>query len=268
MFKNLFSRKTRQQSRPTPTHVMQLSSRELTPLHLAPLALEQQTILLMAYVSPHLSIAQISDSLQRLLPSVEHIIAVQTAGELGGDRLYQSTDGQWDNIVLHAFSQEIFSQIEVKTVALHCEDIRSGKPQRTPEQRINAIAKELEKVSLKRAPNYFNTIVLTYFDGLSASENFFMQALYQVEKFPCYFIGGSGGGKLDFGSAMVAYNGKVIPNQALMVFATLDTRYRYGIFRTHNFTQSLFQLTVADFDANTRVLRSLYNPAFKTLHSV
>ncbi|MDA0149347.1 methyl-accepting chemotaxis protein [Vibrio sp. LaRot3] len=265
MFKGLFNRQPDVQQQARPSQVVQVSSRDISAETLAPLLLQGEANFVIAYISPHLPFDQISRSLKSHLASVEHLVTIQTAGELGGSRFYQPADGMWDNIVLHAFSKQMFADVDVHTVALHCDDIKSGSPRLTPEQRIEAISSELRKVMPRRAPNYFDTIALTYFDGLSASENFFMQALYKNEQFPCYFVGGSAGGKLDFGSAKVAYNGTELENKALIAFVSLAPEYRYGVFRTHNFTQSQFKLTVAEFDANTRVLRSLYNPVSKAL---
>jgi len=255
-----------------PSCVMHLKSNELTKENIVPLQLHDSASLIIAYISPHLDFEKISQSLNRLLPMVKNIVSVQTAGEISGNEgditsIYHDTHGDWDNIVLHSFSSDIFSSIETHVVSLHCEDIKTGQPTISSEQRIKAISDELSRVSLRNKVSYFDTVAITYFDGLSASENFFMQALYRNNKFPCYFIGGSAGGKLDFGSAKVAFNANVLNNKVLILFATLDSRYRYGIFKTHNFTNSLFKLTVADFDANTRVLRSLFNPKTKMLVS-
>ena len=261
MFSRFLSKKRQSHQAQMPvSEVVNLSGRDLNEKGVESIATNSEITLLVAYISPHLAFEQINSQLKKLLPNVQDIIGIQTAGELGGDRLYHAANGSWDNIVLHAFSKRVFSDVEIHSVPLHSEDIQSGSPRLTPEQRIDAISNELRKVKPKRTPNYFNTVAMTYFDGLSASENFFMQALYKNEQFPCYFIGGSAGGKLDFASARIAHNGRIHDHQALLTFLTLAPEYRYGIFRTHNFTHSRFKLTVADFDANTRVLRSLYNP--------
>ena len=39
-----------------------------------------------------------------------------------------------------------------------------------------------------------DTLALTLVDGLSASESFLMEAVYQSGRFPCLFAGGSAGG--------------------------------------------------------------------------
>ena len=252
----------------TPTSkVLNITSNEIDNRKLAGFNSDFDTSLIIAYISPYLPFEQTIQRLKNALPQVKHIISMQTAGELGGSKLYHATNMEWDNIVLHAFSKQLFDDINIHPVNLHCEDIKSGTPRLSPEQRIDAISKELDKVNPKRGQNYFNTIAMTYFDGLSSSENFFMQALYKKEKLPFYFIGGSAGGKLDFQSAKLAYNASVLNNQALITFLTLSPSYRYGIFRSHNFTTSHFKLMVADFDANRRLLRSLYDPKTQSLQT-
>ncbi|USD50128.1 FIST C-terminal domain-containing protein [Vibrio sp. SCSIO 43153] len=259
MLKRLFSRENLENTQcPKSNVVLHFSERDLSSSHLQPARLNNTAKLIIAYISPHLDFKNINQKLQQALHGIQHVITVQTAGELGGKgELYHATEGNWDNIVLHSFSEQILFDVDIHSVNLHCEDIKSGTPTRSSQQRIEAIAREIKALNTKFTPNYFDSVALTYFDGISASENFFMQALYQEERFPCYFIGGSAGGKLDFTSAKVAYNGQEQNNKALIAFLKLSPEYRYGIFKTHNFTRSKAYFTVAEFDPNLRVLKSL-----------
>lgn len=183
-----------------------------------------------------------------------------TSGELGGQgNLYHPTSDRWDNIVIHAFSSALLKEVSVSTVSLFSEDIKSGAPKLSPEERVNRISSELKNVRVPFDIGSRDTFALTYFDGITASEDFFTQALYQVKKFPCFFVGGSAGGKLDFQRADVALNGDVKSNQVLLAFCKMDRRYRYGLLKSHNFVPTGTGFTVAKFDPLSRTLHSVLN---------
>lgn len=238
--------------------VVAIRSSELNKETLADLGFKAGTALIICYVSPHLDFEQVNVALKKELPNNDCFVAIMTSGELGGgDCLYQETGDSWDRIVLHSFSKAIFQEISFHSVALHCDDIKQGKSNLlTPEQRIKAIELEIKKLELPFEVDSSDTIALTYFDGLTNSENFFMQALYESNRFPCYFIGGSAGGKFDFQQADVALNGDIKGGRALTLFAKLAPGFRYDIFRTHNFEKTDVAFAVAEFDSLKRTLKS------------
>ena len=219
--------------------------------------------LVVAFVSPSLNFSSVMSKIRGAMPFADNVIGVMTAGELSSCNasLYHAADGDWDNIVIQSFSTDIIAQATVATVPLHSEDIRSGNLKLTSAQRIEKITAEIKQVSVPFPVNYQDTLALTFFDGLSASENFFMQALYASGQFPCYFIGGSAGGKLDFKQALVDGGQGVVENKAVVVFLKLQPDIRYGIMKSHNFKRTNTSFIVADADVNTRTVRSVIRKA-------
>ncbi|WP_159457442.1 methyl-accepting chemotaxis protein [Vibrio mangrovi] len=228
------------------------------------------TTLVLAYVSPHLPFEEISRKLKEAMPFAKHIVSLMSAGELGGrgnSGLYHTTPETWDNIVIQSFSEHVFQDISIAQVELHCEDIKNGQVKLSRNNRIARIQDEIQKVKLDFSVSYLDTIALTFFDGLSSSENFFVQALYQSDRFPCYFIGSSAGGKLDFTKADVALDGKTLANKVCLVFVKLAPTIRYGILKTHNFEPTPTYFTIAETNAATRTVKSLLDESSMTLQS-
>ena len=88
-----------------------------------------------------------------------------------------------------------------------------------------------------------------------------MEAVYQSGKFPCLFIGGSAGGKLDFLETKIADGSQVMQNHALMVFVRLAKGRKYGVFKSQNFKKSNVSFLIADADPDLRIVRSVVDPA-------
>ncbi len=241
-----------------------ISAQALEELNFA----QATTQLVLAFVSPSLPFESVAQKLKQAMPFAKHVVAVMTAGELGGkgsDGLYHTANGDWDNIVLQSFSSDIFSQISISTVPLHCEDIKQGNPTLSKKERVSRIENEINKIQVPFGVNYMDTIGLTFFDGLSASENFFVQALYNTGKYPCYFIGGSAGGKLDFKQADIAIDGQINKNRVALIFAKLAPSIRYGILKTHNFEPTHTSFTISEADAATRTVKSFLDESSLTL---
>lgn len=257
----LFKRKINTKRHVTPSSLTcskSIKSNQINESFLSQFAFDEGTALLIAFISPHLNFSSISREIKQCARFCQHVITIMTSGELGGgDALYHSTPEKWDNIVVHSFSSALIDQICVHSVPLYSEDIKQAKPVMSPEQRVERIVSELKKVSVPFDIDSRDTFSLTYFDGVTASEDFFTQALYKVKRFPCFFIGGSAGGKLDFKEADIAYNGEIKSNQVLLAFCKLSRNYRYGVMKSHNFKATGTGFTVAKFDPLTRVLHSV-----------
>ncbi|MBM6549684.1 methyl-accepting chemotaxis protein [Marinomonas ostreistagni] len=242
------------------SHIVQVSSAQIDAEHLAPLAFTKaETRLILAYVSPHLNFEATVQKIKAAAPFCRNVVAIMTAGELNscGSNLYQAADGQWDNLVLQSFSSDLFAEVSIHSVPLHCEDLRNGSPTLSKAQRIHAIEKDMAKINVP-FPIYFNdTIALTFIDGLSSSENFFMQGMYATGKFPCHFLGGSAGGKLDFQQALVHDGNKVAHNCAVVAFVKMQPNTRFGILKTHNFERTSESFVIAEADALNRNVRSV-----------
>lgn len=220
--------------------------------------LQGGTALVLAYVSPHCDFAAVNRQLKQAMPFAEHIIALMTAGELGGNQqLYHATPSRWDGIVIHAFSKRLLSATSVHCINLFSADIKSGTAKQQPEDRIKRIMDEIQRISVPFDIGSKSTLALTYFDGLSASEDFFTQALYKSRRFPCYFVGGSAGGKLDFSQADIALDGEIKTNSAVICFCKIAEGYRFGILKSHNFVKTGNGFDIVNFDPLTRTLKTV-----------
>ncbi len=65
-------------------------------------------------------------------------------------------------------------------------------------ERLARLTESLKRLQVRTPIDHRDTLAFVLFDGLSASESFFMEALYESGRFPCLFVGGSAGGKGDF----------------------------------------------------------------------
>ncbi|SBS26384.1 Methyl-accepting chemotaxis protein 3 [Marinomonas aquimarina] len=242
------------------SNLVQISSNQISSESLKPLAFQNaQTQLILAYISPHLNFEATVNKIKSAAPFCSKVIAIMTAGELnsGKANMYQAAESTWDNIVLQSFSSDLFESVSIQSIPLHCEDLRSGNIKLSKEQRIKAIQSELGRVKLPFPVHFNNTIALTFVDGLSSSENFFMQAMYATDEFPCHFLGGSAGGKLDFQQALVHDGNKVAHNCAVIAFVKMKEDARFGILKTHNFESTNESFVIAEADAMRRNVRSI-----------
>ncbi|MDU1691573.1 MAG: FIST N-terminal domain-containing protein, partial [Bradyrhizobium sp.] len=173
-----------------------------------------------AFVSPHLDFARITSELRRLAGATT-VIAVSTAGELcaaSPATLYKPTGNRWSSVVVQVFPADLFQAVSVHAVPLQNEDIRKGAPSLPHDARIEAIVRSLSSIRTPFGIDVRDTLAFTLVDGVSASENYVMEAVYRAGKFPCAFVGGSAGGKLDFKNTYLFDGSRVIENHALMIF--------------------------------------------------
>ena len=97
---------------------------------------------------------------------------------------------------------------------------------------------------------------LTLVDGVSASENFLMEAVYRSGRFPCLFIGGSAGGKFDFVETSIFDGEHVLHQHALIVFVRLADGRQYGVFKSQNFAKTGASFGIVDSDPEHRVVKA------------
>ncbi len=217
-------------------------------------------VIALAFVSPHLDFPTVTRQIKSRLPSGTQFVAVSTAGELssdplsGGRALYCAADGISPTVVIQLFSSELIAQVSLHTVALHSEDIRNGVSTRSVDQRVDLLRTELAKVRPSFDIEPTQTIALTFIDGLSASESFLMEAVYRDGNFPCLFVGGSAGGKLDFKGTWLFDGSRVVENAAVIVFLRMAPGKRFGIFKTHNFRKTSKSFLVCNADPIQRVV--------------
>jgi hypothetical protein len=206
------------------------------------------------FISPHLDFRAVTRQIQSQLGPGTRFVAVSTAGELSsgpdhsGRSLYCAAPATWSTVVLQLFSRELVSDVSLHTVPLHSQDIRSGRAFLTVDQRIDAIRGELAKVKPAFDLHVAETFALTFIDGLSASESFLMEAVYRDGKFPCLFVGGSAGGRLDFKSTWTFDGTEVVENSAVIAFVRMAKDKRFGVFKTHNFSTTSTSFLVCKSD--------------------
>ena len=212
------------------------------------------------FVSPHLDFRTVARQIKARLSPDTRFIAVSTAGELSsspdmvGQGLYCAAPASWSTVVLQLFSPELVADVSLHTVPLHSQDIRAGAPVLTTDQRVDAIRAELAKVRPAFDLRVTETFALTFIDGLSASESFLMEAVYRDGKFPCLFVGGSAGGKLDFKNTWMFDGSQVVENVAVIAFVRMGKDKRFGVFKTHNFTPLATSFLVCQSDAIGRTV--------------
>lgn len=221
---------------------------------------EEAPALVLAYVTPHADFASVAATLKSKFPAPTRVVCISSAGELctpgesGAHRLYQTASQAWSTIVLQAFAPSLFADVAVFTVPLHSQDLKSMGPVASADARVRAIENELTRVQPPFPLDGRSTLALTFVDGLSASESFLMQAVYQSKRFPCLFVGGSAGGKLDFRDTWLFDGERVVQNAAVLVFVKLAENKRFGVLKTHNFRKTDKSLLVFNSDPVRRTV--------------
>ncbi len=221
-------------------------------LHTTPTKLDEQLkkskfspALIIGFVSPHVDIDKVAATLKRHYPNASVCLST-TAGELCNEngRLYCATGQRWDDIVLQLFSPAIASQVEIVKVPLSSEDLRAGGKTVSLKQRLEKMTAAIRSLRINMAIDYRDTLAFVLFDGLSSSESFFMEALYDSDRFPCLFVGGSAGGKLDFQNTWLHDGKQKLENHALITFIKTPPSIRFGVFKTQNFEPTSFSFNV------------------------
>nr|WP_316722972.1 methyl-accepting chemotaxis protein [Sulfurospirillum sp. 'SP'] len=216
----------------------------------------------LGFVSPSLDFNSISSKLKNVLSNDTTLILSTTAGELCSinatnplPSLYSGANaGEGDNIVLMLFSSSMVSDVYVASIPLKSEDMATSK--KTAAERSAMIAEEVKKVRVPFKMRSDDTLGYTLIDGLSASESFFMEAVYNVAKFPCLLIGGSAGGKLDFQNTYIYDGTCTLRHHAVVTFIKLAPEYRFGVFTSQNFRKTSTSFTVL-----------VANPIARTIHA-
>jgi hypothetical protein len=212
--------------------------------------------LVLAYISPHVDFAHVAARLKALAGSPP-VIAVSTAGELcsASAGLYRPTGDRWASLTVQIFPPDLIEAVSIHRVGLHNQDIAEGKPKLSRDARIGAIAAELGRVTPSFPIEAERVFALTLVDGVSASENFLMEAVYRSGRFPCLFIGGSAGGKFDFKETSIFDGERALHGQAVIAFVRIAPGRRYGVFKSQNFARTSKSFTIIDASPEQRVVR-------------
>jgi len=210
--------------------------------------------LVLAFVSPKLDFAGITRKIKALAGAAE-VVATTTAGELcarGAEKVYCETDGSWQNVVLQVFSPALIEKAEVFSVPLSSEDLRSGRSTMPHGTRIARIVSALNAVRPTMRLDAKSTFALTFVDGLSMSESYFMEAVYEAGRFPCLFVGGSAGDALTFSETLLFNGRQVLKDHAVVAFVKMAAGQRYGVMKSQNFRKIGPDFVVVDADPDRR----------------
>ncbi len=258
---NLFEKHSNNDTPKETTSIVTYSLRESEiSTRLSSLPLKPKVVI--GFVSPALDFSGVSSKIKQTLPASCTLILSTTAGELCTfdhttpiSGIYsQSGAGEGDHIVLMLFSETMISNVYVASIPLKSEDIASSS--KNASERIDAIAQELRRVKVPFPMSYEDTLGYTLIDGLSSSESFFMEAVYNTGAFPCLLVGGSAGGKLDFKNTYIFDNQKALRHHALIAFIKLSPEYRFGIFKSQNFRKTSARFTVLSANPLKRVVNA------------
>lgn len=189
-----------------------------------------------AYVSPHVDIDQVARQLASRFPGAPTMLC-STAGELHADggKLYCQTGSRWDRVVVQCFDASVIAQAEIVSLPLGCEDLRRGGVESNLKDRIDRLSRSIANLKVSMNIDFRDTLAYVIFDGLSASESFFMEALYDSGRFPCLFVGGSAGGTFDFKNTWLHDGKRKYENHALIAFIKTAPNARFGVLKTQNF---------------------------------
>lgn len=218
--------------------------------------------LVLAFISPHTDFDGVARRLQSMTGPAK-LVATTTAGEIcaqGSEPAYCSAEGEWDSVVLQVFSPALFQSVEIFSVPLFSEDLRAAGAALDRHERVEKIASALDRVTPSFGLDVKDSFALTFIDGLSLSENYFMEAVYRARKFPCLFVGGSAGGKLDFAVTRLFDGERSLQNHAVIAFVKMAAGQRYSVMRSHNFQKSGERFVVVDADMDRRTVSSVADP--------
>ncbi|PKU23574.1 FIST N-terminal domain-containing protein [Telmatospirillum siberiense] len=219
--------------------------------------------LAVAFISPYLDFPAVTARL-RHLGGATPVLAMSTAGELCSSGLpgplYKPAGTDWTSVVIQIFSPDLLASASIHTVCLHNDDIRQGSPTLSRDDRVKRIVRSLASVSPSFRLDARDSLALTFVDGLSACENYLMEAIYRSARFPCLFVGGSAGGKLDFKHTYLFDGRQVLENHAVLAFVKLAPGKRYGVLKSQNFRKTGTSFVVVDADPDRRTVATVLNP--------
>lgn len=219
-----------------------------------------QPTLVCGYVSPHVDIDAVARALRARFPSAVLQLCT-TAGELcaGDGSIYCRADGNWDQIVVQCYGASVIAKAEQVAIPLGSEDLRSGNTRVEMRDRLARLRESIKQARVSMEIDHHDTLALIAFDGLSNSESFFMEALYESGRFPCLFVGGSAGGKLDFRNTWLHDGARRLENHALITFVKTAESVRFGVFKSQNFEPTGASYQVLSASLERRTIRQVIN---------
>lgn len=208
----------------------ELSEAKLKPLFNVP----DGAALVMGYVSSDLTLDDVARAIKPYAGSAQ-LLLMTDAGELcregSGRSLYQDATSGRARILLQVYSRRMIEDSYTFSVPLGCDDLKAGLVNGTMEERIARIRSHIDDANPPFRISVTHTFALVYLDGLSGTETFFLQAMYDSGKFPCPYIGGSSAA--DNFEHTYIYDGKETrEGYAVVTLVRLRHGYRYGILKT------------------------------------
>ena len=213
--------------------------------------------LILGFISPDLDFSDTAYKLKQITGEIK-LVLTSTAGEIcsfNADKqldLYQSSEDSRKLIVLQCYTEKLIEDIDIHTINLYDPDLN-------PEERIPLIEKEFKSLNPAFWLDYRNCVAYTLIDGLSRSESFYMEALYNSGKIPCLTIGGSAGGKLDFKNTYIFNNEKTVQNKAVVTLIKFKDDIKLGVLKSQNFEETSYKITVAHANPAQRYIKSVIN---------
>jgi methyl-accepting chemotaxis protein len=213
--------------------------------------------LALVYLPPTVSNkAQLFSEVQNKLGStIEHIVTIMTSGCLSSENPKQGYyhDDSENKCIVHVFSDRLIQHVDIKVLDLPKHTTHDDIP-----RHIESMRRTIEATQVSFQVDHTNTFALTFFAGLAAQENQFMEAFYSASSpLNCDLIGGSAGGKLDFSSAPVGYHGKPSESSVILAFVQLTPEYMYAINNTHNFDKTDISFVIAESDNASRKVKTV-----------
>ncbi len=243
-----------------------LSARELDARNLKTLCdVAEGPALILGFISPDLSMDSVAQAIKREIPQGTKLIMLTTAGELcrpaNSTTLYCPADEGRAKVLLQAFSHRMIEDTYTMSIPLHSDDLRAKNITMSVSERVELIQQDINKHRIPFRISVNHTFALTYFDGMSSSETFAIQALFNTGKLPCPYIGGSAGSSMG-SSHTYTYDGeRTLEDHAVITVVRLKKDYRYGILKTQAAERTETAFTVGSANTALRYIETVNSPS-------
>lgn len=212
--------------------------------------------LLIAFISSACDMSKVGEFIKRCLPVNTKFMMISTAGELchfeGKTSIYPPNQVGRKKIVLQAFSNRMITDCQIFTIDLPNDDLLKNESVMTPKERTDIIVEKLKKQPVSMSINAQDTVALAYIDGMAKCETFVMQAVYDSQKFPCIFVGGSSGNDEALGSAYLYDGERLIENHLMVCLLKINSGYKFGMFKSQGFCRTENSFIIADGNPSLR----------------
>lgn len=193
--------------------------------------------MLALFVTPKADFSAIVAEAAQLYPDTD-VVACTTAGEIGAA-------GYEDGIIVAIG----FPRADFASTSLLIDDLANFDPQPSMDlvasERVKLQEKNLDKV---------NSFAFLLVDGLSLREDSLIAKISPALRDTPLF-GASAGDGNDFGKTMVALNGKIAQDAA--VLSLVRSRYRLKVFSLDHLVATDMRMVVTDADPERRIVRSI-----------